>query len=84
MKNRLSCIWIPDLVRDKEMKMEKLYNPTVRDHWIIYLFHFLFPRQIFDPNTALVALINALTHQLTRKTKVIIIRAPPNAAYVYH
>ena len=35
-----------------EMEMEKLDDSTVRDHWIFYLFHFLFPHQIFDPNTA--------------------------------
>ena len=38
-----------------EMAMEKLADPTIRDYWIIYLFHFhfLFPHRILDPNTAL-------------------------------
>ena len=26
----LGCVWIPDLVREKEMQMEKLDDPTVR------------------------------------------------------
>ena len=44
------CIWIKDLARKKELKMEmeKLENPTVQDHWILYLFPFpfFFPHQI--------------------------------------
>ena len=35
------------------MEMKKLNDPTVRDHWIIYLF--LFYHQILDPNTGLVS-----------------------------
>ena len=38
---------------EMEMEMKKLDDPTVWDHWIIYLFYsyFLFPHQIIDPNT---------------------------------
>ena len=43
-----------------EMEMEKLGDSTVQDHWSIYhfyfYFHFLFPHQILDSNTALVSL----------------------------
>ena len=44
-----------DLGREKEMKMEKLGDLAIQDHWIIYLFniHFLFPHEILDPNRAL-------------------------------
>ena len=39
------------------MKMKKLDDPTIRDHWTISIFHFhfhfIFPHQIRDPNTAL-------------------------------
>ena len=57
--NRKGCItpelWLyldQGFVRGKEMKMERLEDPTVRDHWILYPFRFLFPRQILDHNTA--------------------------------
>ena len=33
-------IWIKDLVKEKAM--EKLDDLIIRDHWIIYLFHFYF------------------------------------------
>ena len=36
------------MVREKEMEMEKLDDPTVP-----FPFHFLFPSQILDSNTAL-------------------------------
>ena len=51
----LGCVWIPNLVREKKMKMEKLDGPSVWDHWIIYLFHFYFIllHQILDPSTTL-------------------------------
>ena len=53
--NVLGYIWIKNLVREKEMEMEvevemeNLEDPTVRNHWILYLF----PYQVLDPNTAL-------------------------------
>ena len=43
-----SRIWLEEM----EMEKEKLDDPTVQDHWIIYLFHFIFLHQILDPNTA--------------------------------
>ena len=58
----VGCVWILDLV--KEMEMKKLDDPTVQDHWIIYLFHFhfhfLFPLQIPDSNAALTSQPNQL------------------------
>ena len=41
----LGCAWIKDLVREKEMKMEKVDDPMFLNGWIVYLFHFLFPHQ---------------------------------------
>ena len=51
----LGCIWIKDLVWEKETEMETLKDPTVPNGWILKLFHFhfIFPHQILDPNTAL-------------------------------
>ena len=57
--NKKGCItqelWLyldQGFVREKEMKMERLEDPTVRNYWILYLFPFLFPHQILDHNTA--------------------------------
>ena len=30
------CILIKDLVREKEMEMEKFEDPTIRDCWILF------------------------------------------------
>ena len=52
----LGCVWIKDLVREKEKKRKKLEDLTVPNGWILYLFHchFLFALEILDPNMALV------------------------------
>ena len=41
-KDPIGCIWIKDLTREKEMEMDKLDDISVRNHWILYLFPFLF------------------------------------------
>ena len=43
----LGCVWIKDLAREKEM--EKLEDPTVRDHWILEIFPFPFPFPSSNP-----------------------------------
>ena len=53
----VTLIEIVRLYLEMEMDMKKLEDPTVRDHWILYIFPFLFllPHQIFDPNTTLIS-----------------------------
>ena len=48
--------------------MEKLDDPIVQNHWIIYRFHFhfIFPHQILDPNTALGCVAYALVFTMIK------------------
>ena len=54
LQDDLGCVRIPDLVREKKMETEKVDDPIDMNSWIVshFHFHFLFPHQIQDPNTA--------------------------------